>query len=205
MDLRSFDEHLLERDADAGGRERGAGAAAVWHGKIYYFGGLQAGIAEPWVDVYDPVADAWASLPDMPRARDHFQSAIVGDTMYAIGGRQGDPLSPFGYNDAYDFTSGTWTTGLAELPTPRGGYAEAVVQGHVLVIGGEAGGQALGTVEAYDPISNTWTRLADMPTERHGIQAVVRHRQVFVAAGGARGDGGAPTDVTEVFTPPYEG
>ncbi len=181
------------------GRERGAGAVAVWHGDIYYFGGLHDGVSEPWVDVYDPAADSWSSLPDMPRARDHFQSAVVGDTMYAIGGRQGDPLTPFGFNDAFDFATGTWTTGLAELPTPRGGYAAAVVQGQVLVIGGEAGGQALADVEAYDPLSDTWTTLADMPTGRKGIQAVVWHGRIFVATGGA---GGAPTDVNEIFTPP---
>lgn len=184
------------------GRERGAGAVAVWDGKIYYFGGLHDGVAEPWVDVYDPVADTWASLPDMPRARDHFQSAVIGGTLYAIGGRQGDPLSPFGYNDAYSFATGRWTTGLAELPTPRGGYAAAVIQGHVLVIGGESGGQALTVTEAYDPNSNTWTTLADMKTARHGIQAVVWRGQVFVSSGGTRGGGGAPTDTTEAFTPP---
>jgi glucose/arabinose dehydrogenase/N-acetylneuraminic acid mutarotase len=184
------------------GRERGAGGVAAWGGKLYYFGGLHEGVAVPWVDVYDPVADSWTSLPDMPRARDHFQAAIVDGTMYAIGGRAGDPLSPFGYNDAYDLATGTWTTGLAPLPTPRGGYAVAVVQGHILVIGGEGGGGVFATVEAYDPAADTWSALADMPTARHGIQAVVWHGHIFVAAGGARAGGGAPTDVNQVFLPP---
>ena len=186
------------------GRERGAGGVAVWRGRIYYFGGLHDGVATPWVDVYDPAAptDPWTSLPDMPRARDHFHAAVVGGRMYAIGGRQGDRLTPFGFNDAYGFATGTWTTGLAELPTPRGGYASAVVQGRILIIGGEGAGLAYPTVEAYDPASDTWMTLADMPTARHGIQAVRWHRRVFVADGGALSGGGAPTDVTEVFTPP---
>ena len=186
------------------GRERGAGGIAVWRGRIYYFGGLHDGVATPWVDVYDPAAptDPWTSLPDMPRARDHFHAAVVGGRMYAIGGRQGDRLTPFGFNDAYRFATGTWTTGLAELPTPRGGYASAVVQGRILIIGGEGAGLAYPTVEAYDPASDTWMRLADMPTARHGIQAVRWHGRVFVADGGVMSGGGAPTDVTEVFTPP---
>jgi large repetitive protein len=185
------------------GRERGAGGVAVWNGKLYYFGGLHDGVAVPWVDVYDPALDTWTSLPDMPRARDHFHAAVVGDTMYAIGGRAGDRRAPFGYNDAYDFATGTWTTGLAALPTPRGGYAGAVVRGHILVIGGEgAAPDTFHTVEAYDPATDSWTTLADMPTARHGIQAVTWRRKVFVADGGTLPGGSAPTDVQEVFTPP---
>jgi N-acetylneuraminic acid mutarotase/glucose/arabinose dehydrogenase len=184
------------------GRERGAGGVAVWNGKIYYFGGLHDGVAVPWADVYDPVADTWMALDDMPRARDHFQAAIVGGTLYAIGGRQGVRAEPFGFNDAYDLTAGTWTTGLAPLPTPRGGYAVAVVKGHILVIGGEGADGTFSEVESYDPVTDTWSSLAGMPTARHGIQAVVWHGQVFVAAGGAAAGGPSPTDVTEVFTPP---
>jgi hypothetical protein len=184
------------------GRERGAGGIAVWNGRLYYFGGLRDGIAVRWVDVYNPVANEWRSLPDMPRARDHFHAAVVGETMYAIGGRAGDPQSPFAFNDAYTFTTGTWTTGLAPLPTARGGYASAVVQGHVLVIGGEGGGAVFSTVEAYDPISDTWATLAEMPTARHGIQAVVWRGKIFIAGGGAVAGGGEPTDVLEVFRPP---
>ena len=184
------------------GRKRGAGGVAAWHGRLYYFGGLREGVAVPWVDVYDPDANGWTSLPDMPRARDHFHAAVVGDTMYAIGGRAGDPQSPFVFNDAYSFTTGTWTTGLARLPTARGGYASAVVQGHVVVIGGEGGGEVFSTVEAYDPASDTWRTLADMPTARHGIQAVVWRGKIFVAGGGAVAGGGEPTDVVEVFRPP---
>jgi N-acetylneuraminic acid mutarotase len=186
------------------GRERGAGGVAIWRGRIYYFGGLHDGVATPWVDVYDPAAasDPWTQLPDMPRARDHFQAAVVDGRMYAIGGRQGDRLSPFGYNDAYDFATGTWTTGLAELPTPRGGYASAVLQGDILIVGGEGADLAYSTVEAYDPASDTWTTLANMPTARHGIQAVVWHGRMFVTDGGTESGGAAPTDVTEVFTPP---
>ena len=65
-------------------------------------------------DVYDPVAKTWSALPNMPRARDHFQAAVVGNKFYAIGGRKGgDPgffnevIAPI---DVYDFTAGTWST-----------------------------------------------------------------------------------------------
>ncbi|MEX2274649.1 MAG: kelch repeat-containing protein [Actinomycetota bacterium] len=189
------------------GRERGAGGVAVHDGLIYYVGGLIAepisgeNIAVPWVDVYDPIADEWTSLPDMPRARDHFQAVVVDDMLWAIGGRTGMAQTPFGYVDALDLSTGDWTSGYAELPTPRGGYAVALLGDEILVIGGEGNGKAYRKVEAYDPVGNTWRTLAPMRSRRHGFQAVVRGGRVYVADGGMRQGGGLATDTTEVFVP----
>lgn len=186
------------------GRERGAGGVVRWKGELYYLGGVRWGVAVPWVDVYDPVADEWRSLPDMPRARDHFHPQVVRGVAYVTGGRAGDPTAPFGFTDALDLATGTWTTGLAPMPTPRGGYASAVVAGRVVVIGGEGAPTApFDTVEAYDPATDTWSTWAPMPTARHGIQAAVWNGTIFVAAGGtiARSGKGA-SDVLEVLTPP---
>jgi hypothetical protein len=70
------------------------------------------------------------------------------------------------------------------------------------VIGGEGQGRTFDDVESYDPATDAWTGLAPIPTARHGIEAVVWHGHVFVAAGGAVAGGRAPTDVLEVFRPP---
>ena len=73
------------------GRDRGAGGVAVYEGKIYYYGGVHTfpdgTRAVNWFDVYDPVTNTWTQLPDMPTVRDHSHAAIVGGTLYAIGGR----------------------------------------------------------------------------------------------------------------------
>jgi hypothetical protein len=183
------------------GRERGAGGVAVHDGLIYYVGGLHDGVPVPWVDVYDPVADEWESLPDAPRARDHFQAAVVDGTLHAIGGRAGDVNAPFGHHDALDLETGTWTTGLEPLPTPRGGYAVAVLGDEILVIGGEGGGKAFRKVEAYSTTDGSWRTLAPMDTPRHGIQAVVWRDRVFVAVGARTQGGSTPTDTHERFTP----
>ena len=148
------------------GRERGAGGVAVYDGKIYYAGGLHAGVAVPWFDEYDPATDTWTSLPDMPEARDHFQAAVVGDRFYAIGGRNVGFNATTTVNDAFDMGTQAWITGLAPLPTPRGGFAAASVGNKILVIGGEGFGSAFRTVEAYDTSADSWTALASMPTAR---------------------------------------
>jgi len=82
--------------APGGGREprpRGAGGAAWYGGRLYVVGGnVGSGggrrrRAVPWLDAYDPVARAWAVLPDAPRPRDHVSVGVVGDALVVAGGR----------------------------------------------------------------------------------------------------------------------
>jgi N-acetylneuraminic acid mutarotase len=181
------------------GRKRGAGAIAIHDGKIYVAGGLHAGVAVPWFDVFDPATGRWAALPDMPRSRDHFQGAVVGDRFYAIGGRRTSIDATVTANDAFDFTTGRWVTGLARLPTARGGFAVAVLGKEVLVIGGEGGGRVFDTVESYDTVHDSWTTRASMPTARHGVQAAVCGTDVRVVGGGMAQGAGAPTNADEVL------
>ena len=180
-------------------RPRGAGGVAVHGGKIYYAGGLSDGRAVPWFDVYDPATDSWSELPDMPRARDHFQAQVVGARFYAIGGRDSDVDANLAESDAYDVDAGSWVTGLAPLPTPRGGYASAVVGDEILLFGGEASDRVFAEVEAYDVRRDTWRALEPMSIPRHGIQAIACDGDVFVAAGGEAPFGDEPSNVNSVY------
>jgi hypothetical protein len=180
-------------------RGRGAGGVAAHDGKIYYAGGLHDGHAVPWFDVYDPKRDTWSQLPDMPRARDHFHAAIVGDRLYAIGGRDSELGKEIAETDAYDFRTGRWVTGLAPIPTLRGGFAAAAIGSEILVIGGEDANGAHRKVEAYDVRRNRWRTLDPMLTPRHGIQAVVARGVVYIAGGGETQGGEDPSDVHERY------
>jgi glucose/arabinose dehydrogenase len=180
-------------------RPRGAGGVAVRDGRIYYAGGLHEGRAVAWFDVYDPRTGSWRRLPDMPRARDHFQAQVAGGRLYVLGGRDSDVDAITAETDAYDFATGRWITGLAPMPTPRAGYASAVVGGEIVTLGGESTERAFSEVEAYDPRRNRWRVLDPMPEPRHGIQGVACGGDVYVAAGGASPYGDAPSDVHSVL------
>jgi Kelch motif len=183
------------------GRERGAGGMAVFGNKIYYAGGLHEGVAVSWFDVYDTVTKTWATLPDMPEARDHFHAAVVNGRFYAIGGRHSAINATTTVNQAFDFGTGSWSTGLAPLPTARGGFAAAAIGTEVLIIGGEGAGKTYNTVEAYNTATNTWRSLAPMPTARHGIQAAICDGGIYLADGGTTQGAGGATNVHEVFVP----
>jgi len=180
-------------------RPRGAGGVAVHDGTVVYAGGLSDGKAVPWVDAYDPKADRWRTLPDMPRPRGHFGAAAVGERLYALGGRDLELGETTTETDAYSFESASWETGLASMPTARGGFATAVVGREIVVFGGEVEEGALSSVEAYDPASDRWRELRAMPTARHGIQAAVCGGSVYVAAGGRTPGGDSPTSLHERF------
>jgi glucose/arabinose dehydrogenase len=180
-------------------RPRGAGGVAVYEGKIYYAGGLSEGRAVPWFDVYDPATDSWSRLPDMPRSRDHFQAQVAGSRFYAIGGRDTDVDANISDNNAFDFARGRWVSGLAPLPTARGGYASARVGDEILVIGGESSDRVFAEVEAYDVRTDTWRTLDPMSVPRHGIQAIACAGDVFIAAGGEEPFDGAPSTANSVY------
>jgi hypothetical protein len=183
------------------GRNRGAGGVTAWQGKIYYVGGLQNGVPVPWLDAYDPEAGTWTSLPDMPHARDHLAVQAADASVYAIGGRLGDPTLPVAATDRYDIAAGSWTTGLAPIPTPRAGAGIVLRGGELIVIGGSNDFVSLHDVEAYEIASDTWRALAPLPTARDGVQAVLWDGDVFVGGGGTLPRGTGPTDVLEVYVP----
>lgn len=195
------------------GRARGSAGAAEYNGKIYVAGGLQddasgtghEGVSAALFDVYDPTADTWSTLPDMPRARDHFHAAVIGDKFYAIAGREGGEEGFFdatiGPVDVFDFTTGTWSTlaSASDIPTQRAGTATGVIGTEIIVIGGEGGGTAHDAVEAFDPTTESWRTLEPMPTARHGIQAAECNGGLYVVAG-AMDQGGSPeTTIHEAF------
>lgn len=66
-----------------GSSSEGAGTS---HGGLFYnVGGRGAGFAALWS--YNPTTDAWTVLTPMPTGRAGLAVAVVGNSIYAIGGR----------------------------------------------------------------------------------------------------------------------
>ncbi|MCB0686021.1 MAG: hypothetical protein KDC53_05835, partial [Saprospiraceae bacterium] len=72
------------------GRHRGSGGLVVYKDKFYLLCGNELGHYtghNTWFDEFDPQTGEWKQMPDAPHTRDHFQSAIINDKLYAAGGR----------------------------------------------------------------------------------------------------------------------
>lgn len=193
------------------GRHRGGAGVVVHEGLIYLISGITNGHTDghvPWMDVFDPRTGTWRQLADAPRPRDHFQAAVINGRIYAAGGRRSSFATGQTFEltvpevDVYDLATGQWSTlpPAANIPTPRAGASVVVLQGQLIVIGGESGTQmaAHSEVEAFDPVTGRWTSLAPLQVGRHATQAIVYEGAIYTASG-SRTRGATEIKSQEVF------
>ena len=149
-------------------------------GKIYAIGGLlnprdqKPGLQGriDLVEVYDPISDTWAKRADMPTRRDGIRTAVIDDTIYAIGGSgwpQVGAGGPYlGTIEVYEPRTNRWTK-RPDMPNLRRSFATVVIADKFYLIGGYAvgahgvRGERSVSTEVYDPATKRW-RLISTPT-----------------------------------------
>jgi N-acetylneuraminic acid mutarotase len=95
-----------------------------------------------------------------------------------------------------------WNT-LAAIPQPEQGAAVEAIDGIVYVAGGFTNAN-LATLQAFDPTTNSWTTLADMPGPRYsGNGAGVINSQLYVAGGWTQNPP-LPNATLFVYDPPTD-
>ena len=160
------------------------GAAAVALGGTIYLAGTSDYRSRLFA--YDPATDTWTEKTPMPTERGRLGVAVVDGVLYAIGGTTSSPVTNYGVVEAYDPTRDWWTP-RAGMPTARYGLGVAVVNGVIYAVGGFAiqdnVAKWLSTVEAYDPVSDSWTTRAPMPTGRSELGAAALNGVVYAAGG----------------------
>jgi N-acetylneuraminic acid mutarotase len=149
----------------------------------------------------------WITMKPMPTARGGLGTAVTNGKIYAIGGLNND--TNLAVNQEYDPIANTWRT-KEPMPTPRSGCAVAAYQGKIYVIGGTVGvttalvSEFTGSVEVYDPVTDTWETKTPMPTPRADLRASVADGKIYLIGGKERwGDDPLyhELDVNEVYDP----
>jgi N-acetylneuraminic acid mutarotase len=128
-----------------------------------------------------------------------FTPSPEGDLIVVAGGEtlDGALLSSV---EAYKLGSNAWI-GRTALPTPRSQLAMAAgANGRLYAVGGYAGllTQWTGEVAEYDPLLDSWTQRAPMPTLRSHL-ALVQINGQLLAAGGENVN--RSLDVLESYNP----
>jgi N-acetylneuraminic acid mutarotase len=115
----------------------------------------------------------WTTVAPMLTARTVAGAGVIGDRLYVIGGFSyvgNDPVTLSNVEE-FDPRFNRWME-RAPMPTPHGYLASGVVNGILYAVGGQddpAGTSViLNSVEAYDPVTDTWTTKTSMPTARRG-------------------------------------
>jgi len=139
-----------------------------WIGTVLYVaGGLDAsGQPTTTLFAYDTRTDTWTTKASMPTAGACGASGVIDDRLYVFTTDCRE--SALGADPAfqrYDPASDTWTT-RAKAPNVRYQDAGAVLNGLLYVIGGGTGTDFLAALDVYNPRTDTWRTLNDMPTAR---------------------------------------
>jgi N-acetylneuraminic acid mutarotase len=180
-------------------------SSCVVDGKVYAIGGVEfrTGVLIPNVEVYNPAADSCTEEADMPTGRAGLSASMVNGKIYVIGGTPDYKIS-FSTVEEYDPLMGKWTR-KADMPTARAFLSTSAVNGKIYAIGGfvNLGTNAVSTpaVEEYDPVADTWTRKADMPTPRAALCTCVLDRKIHAIGGGSPELLGDDRRVVEVYDP----
>ena len=136
---------------------------------------------------YDVNTGDWIDLPPLPTPRSSHDTAVVGSTLYAIGGWTLDDES--GSRDwhsqmhALDLsdTDAGWTA--IDAPFQRRAFATVSVDGTIVCIGGLTPERSMSSsVDIFDPATGEWTSGPDYPGAAFGIAAEA-HDGVVYASG----------------------
>ena len=122
----------------------------------------------------------WVELPSMKSPRVAGGAAVVGDQLVVTGGQANNELVP----STEVFDGKEWRV-AADIPTPREHLAAGSDGRYVYAVGGREldPGLNLKALERYDPRSDSWQRLPDMPAALGGLGAAFVQGRL-VAVGG---------------------
>lgn len=162
------------------------GPGVLKDGKIYVIGGFGHGYALlPQVTVFDPVANNWTYLTDIPTAVTHIGVALVNNNeIWVAGGRL--------WNDQqiddiqiYNIATNSWSNG-PDLPAPRAAGGLVLLGNHLHYFGGFNSGAADQESHWALDLNNQgagWQWKAAFPLKRHHFGAAVVNGKIYAVGG----------------------
>ncbi|MFA5364835.1 MAG: kelch repeat-containing protein [Candidatus Bathyarchaeia archaeon] len=168
---------------------------AAYENKIYVIGGLVGALASTGVnEVYAPETDRWeqkSGIPGPVGVLDGFCANVVNNKIYIISGIQ-TALPPY-INSVdtlvYFPSNDSWTT-KTPIPTPVYGYASAVIDNKIYIIGGRdiSRNAIYNLTQIYDTDTDTWRQGAPIPANMYLASAaattgVFAPKKIYVFGG----------------------
>jgi N-acetylneuraminic acid mutarotase len=171
---------------------------AVVNGKLYLFGGYVDTTFKPTPrgDVYDPVANTWTQVHDLPFGVSHMGTVALGDSIYFAGGYPATATNQTFSTTAvwrYDTTTNTFSN-LPALPAARGGGALASA-GRVLHFFGGSDSARKDAAQHWqldlDNLAAGWVSRAPLPVATNHVAGVVLNGLIYAIGGQQNQDSAA--------------
>ena len=156
--------------------------------EVYVFGGLDDDKeCVMSVEKYSFSTKTWSKVADMYDARDCFCACAFMDKVFVIGGCFYTNVDEYGFNvddlnSCLEFSTkdNKWRE-VARMNQVRVHAACAVFEGKVVVSGGQGDDFIrLNTVESYDVIGNTWSKMANMINGKSNHSLIAISNKLFV-------------------------
>jgi len=147
------------------------------------------------IEVYDNANNTWEPSPMiLPSPQMYCEAEIIGDKIFVVGewprGSSNPPQISSGIVQIYNISNNTWFSGSSMLPlNERGNGGMAEAGGYLYYAGGvrnQAGNDQSNRTYRYDPVNDSWDRMADMHQPRASFELVNFHGQLY-AIGGYQG------------------
>ena len=165
---------------------RGGLGVAVTYGKICAIGGTNGNSTLTTNEEYDPTTNRWSTKAPMPTARSGFAIAVYENKIYCIGGTVGNSF--IANTEVYDPVTDTWET-KSSMPTPRADLSANLVNDKFYLIGGKKYSSTTpyyrqtDVNEVYDPVTDTWSKNAPLPTAVQGYASAVVDDKIYIIGG----------------------
>ena len=164
-----------------------AGSASI-DGRIYVFGGYTKEIlAMTRSDVYDPAADRWSPVSDMPEPITHAGVAVDGRAVYFAGGFVGER--------AYEATDSVWKydagtnrwSAVTPLPEPRAAGALVRLGRDLHYFGGTSANLTRDYGDHWvldlDDVGAGWSDAAPLPNPRNHLAYAALNGKAYAIGG----------------------
>ena len=164
---------------------------------IYLAGGFvgdHPGESSDRIWKYHIATDSWTEGPRMPGKRGGGALVLLEKELHFFGGvirnKNGKYVKDLGDHWVLplDQPNETWSV-LAPLPNPRNHTGGCALDGKIFAIGGQhLGNEKTGnqkSVQQYDPKTNTWVELAELPVAMGHVTSnvLVRNGRILVVSG----------------------
>ncbi len=168
---------------------RGSGALVALGNVLHFFGGADISRNDKGEHYTLTIgAASWSTAVALPNPRSHLGFAALAGRIYAVDGQHDvdDNLVTQSTVHVWDPNNPSVWTQVASLLPARSHVSSATfaMGGRVLVAGGEVThGSSIRNVSAYDPLTDTWSELTQLPAARYSGVADAIGGFIYYAGG----------------------
>ena len=184
--------------------KRSLTTSQVYDNRLIICGGLLPDkTASDSVEVLDLATKKWTRVQSIPDKLCRANSTICEDIMYLVGGiEDGQMATSKVYKVHLPSIMQASSSPVWEFVrnTPSCHSAVASLSGHIIVIGGQLKQRAISSLFLYNPMSNCWEFLGDMPVSRAHCRVAMLDGKIIVMGGFTDGRDPTTSSVVTVET-----